>query len=234
MTQKPEGLVSPLKEKGEGGSSVAESAARGTRASRPDSPCKSDALGRPICPSCNGRTFAKVDTPSLGVGWDNTKIIRCVECKRDYASPQKAATGTTPTMWKALKAAKALLDNIHEFGTITDGEIIDHADSMVCAALESTDEQKSSAPETEATCSDGVWQPTHRHVKRGTLYELLGLGMLQIEPGASPLQDYDRLAVYWDEKGGLWLRPADEFFDGRFEEVPIPSLPDSSCKSEGE
>jgi hypothetical protein len=92
---------------------------------------------------------------------------------------------------------------------------------------------QSSAPETEAAHSAGVWQPTHRHVKRGTLYELLGLGMLQIEPGASPLQDYDRLAVYWDEKGGLWLRPADEFFDGRFEEIPTPSLPDSSCNSEG-
>jgi DnaJ-class molecular chaperone len=43
MTQKPEGLVSPLEGKGEG-SSCTETAARGTTASRPDSSCKSEAI----------------------------------------------------------------------------------------------------------------------------------------------------------------------------------------------
>lgn len=59
-------------------------------------------------------------------------------------------------------------------------------------------------------------KPTHRHVKRGTLYKLEGMATLQVEAGPT-LMDYDRLAVYRDEQGNLWARPEGEFADGRFE-----------------
>jgi len=36
---------------------------------------------------------------------------------------------------RALRAAKALCDNINEFGKITDGEIYDHADEAIRQAL---------------------------------------------------------------------------------------------------
>lgn len=41
------------------------------------------------CPACRCRTFAKVDEPTLDGGWDNSKLIRCVECKRTYAAPPR-------------------------------------------------------------------------------------------------------------------------------------------------
>lgn len=56
-----------------------------------------------------------------------------------------------------------------------------------------------------------------RHRKRGTEYELLGEADLQTE---KPLTDYAVVAVYRDVVSGrLWVRPIDEFNDGRFERV---------------
>ncbi len=58
------------------------------------------------------------------------------------------------------------------------------------------------------------WQ----HKKRGTLYRLLMRGTLQIE---GP-QDMAEVVVYQDvDDGRVWVRPASEFFDGRFEEAPV-------------
>lgn len=58
--------------------------------------------------------------------------------------------------------------------------------------------------------------PTHRHVKRGSSYQLIGLGSLQT---ATPCHETAVLAIYRDATGKYWLRPHDEFNDGRFEEV---------------
>jgi hypothetical protein len=38
-------------------------------------------------------------------------------------------------LWLAVRAAKALCDNINEFGTITDGEIFDLADEAIRRAV---------------------------------------------------------------------------------------------------
>lgn len=57
------------------------------------------------------------------------------------------------------------------------------------------------------------WKPTHRHVKRGTLYRLVSSAVLQTE---HPVGDNEFLALYQDEHGLYWVRPADEFKDGRF------------------
>lgn len=64
------------------------------------------------------------------------------------------------------------------------------------------------------------WRPTHRHVGRGTDYRLVSSAVLQTE---QPIGDNEFLALYQGEDGLYWVRPADEFKDGRF--VPLPPRP---------
>jgi len=60
----------------------------------------------------------------------------------------------------------------------------------------------------------------YRHKKRGSTYELLDVATAQVSTADfALLRDNDRLVVYRGEDGHLWVRPRDEFFDGRFEDV---------------
>jgi len=52
-----------------------------------------------------------------------------------------------------------------------------------------------------------VWEPTHRHAKGGE-YRLLMHAVLETDRSAA--------IVYDDSEGTVWVRPASEFFDGRF------------------
>lgn len=68
---------------------------------------------------------------------------------------------------------------------------------------------------------------THRHKKRGTEYVLIGVGRMQAEKwfeydtGASA--DMREVAIYRSiDDTSLWVRPREEFEDGRFE--PLASL----------
>jgi hypothetical protein len=67
------------------------------------------------------------------------------------------------------------------------------------------------------------WRPTHRHVKRGTDYEVIGAASLQ---ASRAVGEAAILTIYRDAKGRLWARPEVEFDDGRFELLPAP--PDGS------
>lgn len=54
-----------------------------------------------------------------------------------------------------------------------------------------------------------------KHVKRGTFYFI-------IEDNATWEKDKQRVVVYKNIMGGkVWVRPYDEFFDGRFVRVGI-------------
>ncbi|WP_150131803.1 hypothetical protein [Sphingomonas carotinifaciens] len=54
-----------------------------------------------------------------------------------------------------------------------------------------------------------------RHVKRGTVYEVIGYAELQ-NGNAKGLREGSELAVYRGEDGKLWARERGEFHDGRF------------------
>ena len=50
--------------------------------------------------------------------------------------------------------------------------------------------------------------PTHRHLKTGRLYSLLGYGRHS--------ESQEELAIYQGADGNLWTRPKAMFDDGRF------------------
>lgn len=66
---------------------------------------------------------------------------------------------------------------------------------------------------------DQGWRPTHHHVKTGRLYRLVSSAILQT---SEPIGDEAFLALYQGDNGLLWVRPADEFWDGRFALCPVP------------
>lgn len=60
-------------------------------------------------------------------------------------------------------------------------------------------------------------KPSHKHKKRGTSYSKMGSVVLQTE---TPLEDNATAILYRDTKNGqMYVRPATEFNDGRFEEL---------------
>ena len=66
------------------------------------------------------------------------------------------------------------------------------------------------------------WRPTHRHVKRGTTYRVIGPATLQ---AGVPPWDGEPMVVYKDERGIGWVRPEAEFNDGRFEALAAAPTP---------
>jgi hypothetical protein len=55
-----------------------------------------------------------------------------------------------------------------------------------------------------------------RHRRRGSTYTIVASATLQTN---SPIADDAIVVIYQSEDGKFWARPADEFFDGRFEEL---------------
>lgn len=56
-----------------------------------------------------------------------------------------------------------------------------------------------------------------RHKKRGTEYTIMARAKMQCS--SDPKFDDIEVVVYVGDAGQCWVRPKDEFFDGRFEPV---------------
>lgn len=80
---------------------------------------------------------------------------------------------------------------------------------------------------------------THRHKKRGTEYVLIGYGKMQAEnwfdlttPTLTEVSMHE-VAIYRSvDDGTLWVRPREEFEDGRFE--PLSAAPVLGSEKEAE
>lgn len=126
---------------------------------------------------------------------------------------------------EALDAARKALEKIRAYSDRP------HADRYVIREIA---EKTLSALDLSAIGAEG-WKPTHRHKKRGTDYMLLGIGKMQAEnwhehdgmAEQNPSIDMREVAVYRGADGQLWVRPREEFEDGRFELLPSPPEPRS-------
>jgi len=65
------------------------------------------------------------------------------------------------------------------------------------------------------------FNPTHRHLGRGTTYEVIGEARLQQAGQFGPVEG-DSITVYRGEDGQLWCRAQSEFEDGRFVSLSTP------------
>jgi hypothetical protein len=90
------------------------------------------------------------------------------------------------------------------------------------------DERETAAAEALAAlkaleAGEGASIPTHRHKKRGSEYVLIGYGKMQSEEWVDDGDlcrsvDMREVAIYRSvADGSLWVRPREEFEDGRFE-----------------
>ncbi|WP_292722801.1 hypothetical protein [Mesorhizobium sp.] len=84
---------------------------------------------------------------------------------------------------------------------------------IACRALEARYLAALSSP--QGGVPEG-WRPTHRHVKRGSSYQQIGLASLQCTESCA---ETAVLVIYRGDDGKLWARPHDEFNDGRFEAI---------------
>lgn len=73
----------------------------------------------------------------------------------------------------------------------------------------------------------GGWNPTHRHVKRGSEYREIARGELQTD---TAIEDYTSLVAYHDKDGNWWFRPVWEFEDGRFAAIETPAAAPESIE----
>lgn len=63
-----------------------------------------------------------------------------------------------------------------------------------------------------------TFAPTHRHVQRGTDYQVHCVALAQIASDIA-LEDMEEVTVYQGEDGQWWARPTAEFNDGRFADL---------------
>lgn len=128
----------------------------------------------------------------------------------DEADIEEAGAGWSYCVW-------APEESLGRFADLAEAKAAAQADyeARILSAL-------SASPPSPAMPS-----PTHRHKKRGTEYVQIGIGKMQAELWFDGLDedmettvDMREVAIYRSvDDGSLWVRPREEFEDGRFEDL---------------
>lgn len=130
---------------------------------------------------------------------------------------EKRVTDALGRLTEFSKHLLALVEGRLEDGvqrlTVSKGAAKELADAIAALSL--------SPPPPAEPKADGGWQPTHRHMTRGSLVKVLfeANGQFVLHNPTDPVYDDKPFIVYEHEDGSRWVRPMDEFYDGRFEEV---------------
>lgn len=185
-----------------------------------------------VCPFCSASTaMSSVEAEAIGV-W-NRRFTAPARGDGDHIADvgkMVSADSVSQDSWRTAAGAEWVLvpreptQNMVDWGTTAinyDGPtpLLPEPDHDYDADLRRSYRAMIAAAPV-APAGDG-WRPTHRHVKRGTVYQKVGEVTLQTE---EPLHDDDRCVLYRDEDGRWWARPVKEFGDyRRFE--PLPPVP---------
>jgi hypothetical protein len=146
-------------------------------------------------------------------------VLRAVRYECDDIHDELLTAGTIDERWeKRLGAASQVIYEV--LGEPTDHlatrDGIEREAARIRAALAGTAETRH-APESGSAKAtrkgDGEASERWRHKKRGTAYEIITREAI-IEATETPAVVYRCLA-----DATVWVRPAEEFFDGRFERV---------------
>ncbi len=184
------------------------------------------------------QTDDQVETLARECGWDNRKYMT----PEDYAiwceRMRKFARLAAPT---APAPPVGVSDEWLNDGPLTPDEAwtilcetpditspAEYPDHALITLEQLTGFMQCAAPQPPA---EEGWMPTHRHKKRGSTYTLLGIGKMQAEKWVYECElrpdhfecrsaDMHEGAVYRStDDGSLWVRPREEFEDGRFEDI---------------
>ncbi len=124
-----------------------------------------------------------------------------------------------------MREAREALEGVNDWlGQRSSGEPTTNSEAAIFrrvhGALQNMDAFSLSDPDHT---SGEVTEATHRHKKRGSEYVLLGIGKMQCDwwehAGVNRYPvDMREVAIYRSvDDGSLWVRPREEFEDGRFE-----------------
>ena len=81
---------------------------------------------------------------------------------------------------------------------------------------EPRDDELMIAEITRLRTREGAPLPRWRHIKRRTEYIEIGRGKAQV---AGRILDDEGVVIYRGDDGSLWVRPIEEFEDGRFAKI---------------
>lgn len=139
---------------------------------------------------------------------DNATVLRLLDDLDAYAAQARSAK----------KEAEEAQRVVFDLAAIVRAELpsLLDEDSGGNAQLDMAIDRVLASPATAQARS--AVEPTHRHVRRGTEYVEIGRGELQssitLREGDEPLVVYRSV-----DDGRIWIRPASEFDDGRFEAI---------------
>jgi len=169
-----------------------------------------------LCHAC-GHIWRPADVPTNGVAATKTKG------KADSPLSVQGVGVTKPFAWVVLYENEYVRDQIFE--NREDAETLytylreraDHPEKFSLVELYRSPVAALTHSGRGVAVDDQHWV---RHKKRGTVYQVM-YDTAILQATGNKLNDA-RAVIYRDEEGQVWVRPYDEFHDGRFERAAAP------------